>query len=62
MALNFSLEKEENLLALWPGIRRRMGGDQGHREVKQLHLVYRQGRQHNESLNPYSVMTQATPG
>lgn len=29
MALNFSLEKEENLLALWPGIRRRMGGDQG---------------------------------
>lgn len=29
MALNFSLEKEENLLALWPGIRRRMGGDEG---------------------------------
>lgn len=29
MALNFSLEKEEKLLVLWPGIRRRMGGDQG---------------------------------
>lgn len=29
MALNFSLEKEENLLVLWPGMRRRMGGDQG---------------------------------
>lgn len=29
IALNFSLEKEENLFALWPGIRRRMGGDLG---------------------------------